>query len=258
MRTAAAAGIRHQDGRADAGNALATPAALAPRDDVVHVFQHVGELLDGLDERTADVLRRRATVRREWVDRGAWEPSPSYGLRAGFGLLVIEGLLVRTLDLDGRRCPELVGRGDVLRPWEESERTSDCKTSWTALERTQLAVLDERFARVVCRWPIVMSNLLRGSVERSRSLAFHLAIAHVRHADVRLGLLLWHLADRWGRAGPDGVHLPLALTHEVLAQLACMRRPTASSALQRLARRGDAWRRADGTWMLAHRGPPAG
>ncbi len=101
-----------------------------------------------------------------------------------------------------------------------------------------------------------MSNLLSRSVQRSRALAFHLAIAHVRHAETRLHMLLWHLADRWGRVTPAGVHVPLALTHETLAHLVCMRRPTASTALQRLRCAGDIDRRRDGTWVLT-RTPPS-
>ena len=44
-----------------------------------------------------------------------------------------------------------------------------------------------------------LQALLGRSVDRSRSLAFHFAIAHVRHAEVRLRMLFSHLADRWGR-----------------------------------------------------------
>jgi hypothetical protein len=39
------------------------------------------------------------------------------------------------------------------------------------------------------------------------------------------------------------------------AHLACMRRPTASTALQRLSREGEVLRRVDGTWLLLG-GPP--
>ena len=30
-------------------------------------------------------------------------------------------------------------------------------------------------------------------------------------------MLLWYLAERWGRVTPDGVIVPLRLTHETLA-----------------------------------------
>jgi len=235
---------------------------LWPRTDLVRVFDEDPGLLDGLDPRATDQLRRRATVPKLWLEPGPWEPPhPPGDPSTCFGLLVLDGLLLRTLHLDGRECPELIGSGDLLRPWVGAEEDGSVAShvTWTALDRTTLAVLDERFAATVCSHPTIMCQLLSRAVERSRTLAFHLAIAHVRHAETRLHMLLWHLADRWGRVTPGGVHVPLALTHERLAHLVCMRRPTASSALQRLVRAGELRRRADGTWLLTGSPPsPAG
>jgi hypothetical protein len=56
--------------------------------------------------------------------------------------------------------------------------------------------------------------------------------------------------------GPDGVTVPLPVTHDVLAQLVCAQRPTVTSALKRLADRGQIRRRHDKTWLLAPE-PPA-
>jgi hypothetical protein len=219
--------------------------------DAVRIFEVEPGLLDGLDVRSAEFLRRRAFAPKLWVEEGPWEPPSDDTLRRGsFGLLLVDGLMVRTVSLEGRRCPELVGAGDLLRPWDDLDGSLPHAHSWTALERTSLAVLDERFSAAVCRWPGVMVQLLDRTVQRSRWLAFCLAIAHVRHADVRLRLLFWHLADRWGRVTPQGVHLPLRLTHEMLAELSCMQRPTASTAITALSRRGEVARRPDGTWLL--------
>lgn len=226
---------------------------LAPRSDVVRVFAADPDLLAGLDAATAEMLRRRVVAPRLWVEPGEWQPpSPP---RESLGLLVVDGLLIRTVELQGRRCPELVGAGDLLRPWDDIDASLAHVTSWTALERASVAVLDMRFCAVVGRWPTVTAQLVKRGIERSRALSVHLAIVHVRHADLRLHMLLWHLADRWGRVTPDGVHLPVRLTHEMLAELVCMRRPTASSALNELARRGDIARREDGTWLLTGRPP---
>jgi len=68
-------------------------------------------------------------------------------------------------------------------------------------------------------------------------------------------ILLWHLADRWGRMTPDGVHVPVALKHELPADLVCVRRPTATVALQRLARDGGIARKPDGTRLLTETQP---
>lgn len=223
---------------------------VAPRRDVVRIFSIEPDFLAGIDDQTARLLTDRVVAPRLWVESGPWEPPATERVRRSLGLLVIDGLLLRTVELHGRRCPEVVGAGDLLRPWDDLAASLPHDASWTALGRASVALLDESFASVVARWPSIVAQLLTRGVQRSRSLALHLAIVHVRHADVRLRMLLWHLADRWGRMTPDGVHLPLRLTHELLAELACLRRPTASSALKRLARKGEIVRRADGTWLL--------
>jgi CRP-like cAMP-binding protein len=76
------------------------------------------------------------------------------------------------------------------------------------------------------------------------------AISHQPHVDVRLHMLFWHLADRWGHERPEGTTVPLPLTHDVLAHLVGARRPTVSTALARLANEGLV-RRHKGRWLLA-------
>lgn len=72
----------------------------------------------------------------------------------------------------------------------------------------------------------------------------------------RLLLTLWHLAERWGRVGPDAILVPLPLSHQRLAHLVGAHRPSVTTAMGALARAGALSRRADGTWML-HGAPPA-
>ncbi len=229
-----------------------------PRTDVVAVFDLDPDLAEGVDAASADHLRRRAWAPRLLLEPGPWRPGPELPGEPGhLGLLVVDGLLTRTTELDGRECPELVGAGDLLRPWDgEGAGSIELATHWRVLEPATLAVLDGRFAAVACRFPPVVGALLGRAMLRSRALSLHLAIAHVRQAEPRLLVLLWHLADRWGRVTSSGVHVPVALTHELLAHLACLRRPTASTALMRLARAGEVARRPDGTWMLTGE-PPA-
>ena len=220
--------------------------------DLVRVFDEDPDLLCGLDPATTDLLRRRAVTPKLWVEAGPWTP-PAYleRPRTTFGLLVMSGLIIRSIHLNGRQCPELVGAGDLLRPWDHHHHNDvEASVSWKALEPTTIAILDERFVSAVCRWPTIISELLSRTMQRSRTLAFHLAIVHARQAQPRLRMLLWHLVDRWGRVTPEGIHLPLALTHETLADLACMRRPTASTALRHLCRAGELERKRDGTWLL--------
>jgi CRP-like cAMP-binding protein len=56
--------------------------------------------------------------------------------------------------------------------------------------------------------------------------------------------------------GPDGVSVPLPVTHDVLAQLVCAQRPTVTSALKRLSDQGRIRRLRDKTWLLAPDPPP--
>jgi hypothetical protein len=64
-----------------------------------------------------------------------------------------------------------------------------------------------------------------------------MAIVHQPRVDVRLQMLFWALADRWGTVHADGVRVPLELTHQALADLVAARRPTVSKALGDLAAR---------------------
>ena len=81
-----------------------------------------------------------------------------------------------------------------------------------------------------------------------------MAIVHQARVDVRLHMLLWHLAARWGRVRSDGTVLRLRLTHAVLADLVAARRPTVTTALSDLSRRGLV--RSDGeTWVLPGEAP---
>jgi hypothetical protein len=85
-------------------------------------------------------------------------------------------------------------------------------------------------------------------------LAITQAISQLTRVDRRLLTLFWHLAERWGRVGTDGVVVPLALTHRTLRQLVGARRPTVSSALRELREHDELVRGRDGSWLL--RGAP--
>ena len=117
----------------------------------------------------------------------------------------------------------------------------------------RLAVLDARWAARMATWPSVGCELAGRGVMRSRRLVVTLAISQQPRLDVRLWMLLWDLAERYGTVHGDGVHLDAPLTHESLAHLAAARRPSVSSALSRLTERGVLERRRS-EWIL--RGEP--
>jgi CRP-like cAMP-binding protein len=99
------------------------------------------------------------------------------------------------------------------------------------------------------------SSFARGT-RRAHSLAPALAIAHHQRVDDRLLLTLWHLAERWGRVGPEGISVPLPLSHPRLADLVGAHRPSVTTAMGDLVRSGAVSRREDGIWVL-HGSPPA-
>jgi hypothetical protein len=72
----------------------------------------------------------------------------------------------------------------------------------------------------------------------------------------RILVLLWHLADRWGRVRPEGVTVPVRLTHEMLGKLVGARRPSVTTAVNELIQREQIARADDGGWLLL--GPPPG
>jgi CRP/FNR family transcriptional regulator, cyclic AMP receptor protein len=101
----------------------------------------------------------------------------------------------------------------------------------------------------------VMASLMERAIRRARVTSDALAVAQVPRVEDRLLILFWHLADRFGRVTPDGVVLPLRLSHEMLAALIGAQRPTVTAALAPLVERGLVQRRADRQWLLTGDAP---
>jgi CRP/FNR family cyclic AMP-dependent transcriptional regulator len=219
-----------------------------------HVLREDPELADAIPQERRQAATEECVARELWVPAGGWQPPESVGI----GVLVLGGLIVHRAGIDGRYGAELLGQGDVLRPWQrepESLTPLQVTTSWSIVERARMALLDDDFLPFVARYPELATGLLARAIQRSRNLVVNIAIVHQARVDVRLHMLLWHLAARWGRVRSDGTVLPLRLTHNVLADLVAARRPTVTSALSDLARRGIVRFTGD-TWLLS--GDPPG
>lgn len=188
---------------------------------------------------------------------GPWAADGATAVGDGIGLLVLDGVLIRRVGVDGRFGAELLGEGDLLRPWqgEESPATIARTSGWRVLRPARLALLDEGVARRLAGYPQITGRLVARALNRSRHLAISMAIVHHARVHVRLHMMLWHLADRWGRVRSEGVFLPLTLTHSVLADLVAARRPTVTTALAELHRQGRV-APVSGGWLLL--GEPPG
>jgi CRP-like cAMP-binding protein len=226
-------------------------AAVVSTANVCWVLREDPELADAIEPARRAQAVEALVAREVKVPSGAWA-GRAIPIDDGIGLLVLEGVMLHRVGIDGRFGAELVGEGDVLRaaPQDLDNLTLPLTVEWLILEPSRVAVLDERFVRQLARFPQVAGRLFARSVLRSRQLAVNMAIVHQARVDVRLHLLFWQLAGRWGRVRPDGVIVPLRLTHTVLADLVAARRPTVTSALSDLSRRGLVRAVSDG-WLLS-------
>lgn len=210
------------------------------------------DLAEGLAEAEREAARRHLVVPAVELPPGAWSPEELGRQCAGaLGVLVLDGVLTRMITLAGRTTGELLGSGDVLRPWESDEPLPqvDFEVQWSVIEPVQLAVLDRRFVAGAVHWPSLVAEISHRAGHRASGLSLQLALGQIPRVDGRLLLLFWRLAERWGRMTPDGIAVPLKLTHETLGALIAARRPSVTSALGRLAEAG-LLRRVDGGWLL--------
>ncbi|HEX3735567.1 MAG TPA: Crp/Fnr family transcriptional regulator [Solirubrobacterales bacterium] len=193
------------------------------------------------------------------LPRGNWDADSDEGApaRAGFGLLALSGVLCRRVVQSERYGAELIGSGDLMRPWDRIGEWSTIPTdsSWTVIEPARLAVLDADFARRAAPFPEIALTLARRALMRSRYLAILIAIVSQRRVETRLTMLFWHLADRFGQRHGEWVEIPVPLTHSLLGELVAARRPTVTTALTRLDERGVLRREGRG-WRLSGTVPP--
>jgi CRP/FNR family cyclic AMP-dependent transcriptional regulator len=222
---------------------------------IVDADPDLGDLLGAGEYERA---RREALARVVRLSPGEWDaPAAHEQAEHHRGFLVVEGLLSRTVNVLGRHCVELVGHGDVMRPWQWDEEGSHVRAEvgWTVLEPTRLAVLDHGLVLRIVPWPQLGLELFNRGTRRAHHLAVALAISHHQRVDDRLLLTLWHLAERWGRVRGDGIVVPLPLSHQRLADLVGAQRQSVTTAMGGLTRRGAVSRRDDGHWVL-HGAPP--
>jgi CRP/FNR family cyclic AMP-dependent transcriptional regulator len=230
----------------------------AARPQLISIVDADADLAELLDPAEAERARHEALTRVRSLSPGRWEVESALEEDVHHrGFLVVDGLLSREVEVLGRRCVELIGPGDVMRPWRWDDEGSHVRAEigWTVLEPTRLAVLDHRLVVRMNPWPQLGVELFNRGTRRAHHLAVALAIVHHQRVDDRLMLTLWHLAERWGRVHTDGVVVPLPLSHQRLADLVGVRRTSVTTAMGELARAGAVSRRENGDWVL-HGQPP--
>jgi CRP/FNR family cyclic AMP-dependent transcriptional regulator len=233
---------------------VTTPTASRER---ARVFVEDPELAAGLDpEGIAAAEQITTPILR--IPHGHWDfKADPIRLNGHLGLLILDGLLLREVMVGEVGCAELLGTGDMMRPWTMAtgeQASIQALSRWEALEEARLAVLDPRFALQIARWPQVSSMIVDRALIRARWLSFHLAVCHVVGIEKRLVILFWHLADRWGKVTPDGVRISMPLSHGMIAKLVGSRRPTVTTAMGKLRAEGVIEKIEDG-WLLRG-GPP--
>lgn len=216
------------------------------------------ELSEHLSGERAARAMRDCVARCVELPAGPWSPPEDAAtLALGIGLLILDGLVVRHVGVAGRFGAELLGEGDVMCPWqwEDGNSTLPRAGRWRVLQTCRIAVLDAEFTHRLARYPEIVSSLFTRSLQRARHIAVNMAIVQQPRIDIRLHMLFWELADRWGTVRQDGVHVPIQITHATLADLVAARRPTVTKALGELAEREAVlWTGED--WLLPGE-PPA-
>jgi CRP/FNR family cyclic AMP-dependent transcriptional regulator len=231
-----------------------------------YLLDHDVDLAEALDVRMQRLARPAATAVVFEADVGDVELTERLAAASpGPGVLLLKGVLSVNVQVGDRIASELLGPGDLVEPFHhEVDDLVGCATEWRGLVPTRFAILDGGFAQRVRPWPQIMQALLSRVESRTRSLNVQRAITSQPRLEVRLALLLWHLATRWGRVEPGGIRLPLPLTHQLLGRLIGAERPSVSHALARLARsglvtgHGDEWhlhgQLEDQRWAMLHPG----
>src|SRR4051794_4312343 len=224
---------------------------------LARVLEEDPELCERLPANQLGRATTDAVARVQALELGIWDEPDSP--TEGYGLLVLDGMLARRVTLGRFDCTELLGQGDLLRPWTFTSAATasiPSNVTWNVVEPVRLAVLDRRFGLAVAPWPELSAALMDRMVQRARWLAFQLAVCHVVRVDTRLLLMMWHFADRWGRMTSDGARVRLPVTHTVLASVVGARRPSVTTSLGRLQDEGLIERLGDGEWLL-HGEPPS-
>jgi CRP/FNR family cyclic AMP-dependent transcriptional regulator len=221
----------------------------------VQLLEADPDLGRGLDPRRARELAQRLIVPTIELPPGPWSPRRP-GSSPPIGLLILHGVLVREASVGDHASAELLGPGDLVRPWDdEQDMLLHPLVAWSALVPARLAVIDSGVAERAGQWPQLAAVLVERASRRAERLAVLQALGSLTRVEDRLLGVLWALAERWGRVVPGGVIVDLHVPHRTLAGMIGARRPSVTTGLGHLMGRGLVERRPSGGWLL-HGEPP--
>jgi CRP-like cAMP-binding protein len=218
-------------------------------------------LLEALPDLAIVGARPRATplrIETEWVPAGPFRPervSPAFGAV----VVLVGGLVARTTTIDEGNAAELLGAGAVLSPpgsgRQEGLGLLGYHVRYEALETSRVGIIGPELLAGLAEQPELVAALLTGRGRLDAERAAMQALARLTGVDRRLLALFRLLAARHGRQTPDGIAVPVAIPHRLLAELIGARRPTVTTALRTLRNSGELRRLQDGTWLLREREP---
>jgi hypothetical protein len=205
---------------------------------VVQLLKVDPDLGENMPEQAREQATELIRLRVFRVPKGPWRP-PEID-HGSTGLLLLNGLMVRTLHLATVTSAELVGPTDIIRPWENDliPNLVPALTDWRVLEQAEVALIDGRATGLIGRWPELAASVSGRMLRRTRSLAYLMAAQHFLRVEDRLLATLWHLASMWGKVTVQGTLVPFRLTHETLGQIIGAQRPTTTTALKSLTEQG--------------------
>jgi hypothetical protein len=152
------------DGRGAARSLSDGSGARKPARGSVRLLDVDSGLAAALDERARAEAARHAVAEVLTVEPGPWTvEARTDDWRRGLGLLVLEGLLVGKLKPRTRDFVDVLGPGDLFRPWTAGP------VRWEALTPARFAVLDRDLSVRLAPWPELTGVLLDRAAERPRS-----------------------------------------------------------------------------------------
>lgn len=170
---------------------------------------------------------------------------------AAFGdpVVVVAGVVMRTVRLGRRESALLHGPGDVMAPGNCEPKPF--RVFSRALEPAAVAVLDQDTLTAAAEVPVLARHLTDVVTREADAIGLQSVLTQLGTVPDRLRMLLPQLCDRWGSVTAEGVVLPAFLSHTVLAALIGVRRPSFTTALSELTDTGELRRLDDRRWLLA-------